>query len=65
VLRQEFLIESGHEDEIVSRNNDWETPLMVAAVAGKEDMGVILAKRFPECIPLQNRMGLDAVSRLH
>ncbi|KAF2656011.1 ankyrin [Lophiostoma macrostomum CBS 122681] len=57
----EFLIESGHEDDNVSRNNDWETPLMVAAVAGKEDMGVMLAKRFPECIPLQNRMGLDAL----
>lgn len=34
---------------------------MLAAVAGKEDMGVMLAKRFPECIPLQNKYGLDAV----
>ncbi|KAF2687894.1 ankyrin [Lentithecium fluviatile CBS 122367] len=57
----EFLIEAGHEEEIVSRNNDWETPLMLAAVAGKEDLGVMLAKRFPECIPWQNKDGLDAL----
>lgn len=47
----------------MSRNNDWETPLMLAAVAGKEDMGVMLAKRFPECVPWQNKQGLDAVGR--
>ncbi|KAF2005879.1 ankyrin [Amniculicola lignicola CBS 123094] len=57
----EFLIEAGHESEFISRNNDWETPLMLAAIAGKEDMGVILAKRFPECIPWQNKMGVDAL----
>ncbi|KAH7118988.1 ankyrin repeat-containing domain protein [Dendryphion nanum] len=57
----EFLIESGHETDIVSRNNDWETPLMLAAVAGKEELGTILAKRFPECIPYQNKNGLDAL----
>jgi hypothetical protein len=61
-LQQEFLIEQGHEDESVSRNNDSETPLMFAAAAGKEDMGVTLAKRFPECIPWRDRAGLDAVS---
>lgn len=37
---------------------------MLAAVAGKEDMGVVLAKRFPECIPWQNKMGLDTVRSL-
>ncbi|PSN64216.1 ankyrin [Corynespora cassiicola Philippines] len=57
----EFLIDAGHESEIVSRNNDFETPLMLAAIAGKEDMGVMLAKRFPECIPWQNKTGLDAL----
>lgn len=56
------MIEAGHENETVSRNNDSETPLMFAAMAGKEDMGVILAKRFPECITWQNKDGLDAVS---
>jgi hypothetical protein len=34
---------------------------MLAAVAGKEDMGVMLAKRFPESIASQNASGLDAV----
>ncbi|KAF2477866.1 ankyrin [Lindgomyces ingoldianus] len=57
----EFLIEAGHESDLVSRNNDWETPLMLAAIAGKEDMGVMLAKRFPECISWQNKTGLDAL----
>jgi hypothetical protein len=37
---------------------------MHAAVAGKEDMGVMLAKRFPECISWQNKDGLDAVGLL-
>ncbi|KAF2115275.1 ankyrin repeat-containing domain protein [Lophiotrema nucula] len=57
----EFLIEAGHDDEAICRNNDLETPLMLAATAGKEDLGVMLAKRFPECIPWQNKMGLDAL----
>ncbi|KAF2268621.1 hypothetical protein CC78DRAFT_530052 [Lojkania enalia] len=30
-------------------------------MSGKEDMGVMLAKRFPECTPWQNKMGLDAL----
>lgn len=47
---------------MVSRNNDFETPLMLAAAAGKEDMGVTLAKRFPECIPWSDKSGLDAAS---
>jgi hypothetical protein len=55
------LIDQGHDDEFMSRNNDWETPLMLAAMAGKEDMGVMLAKRFPASIELQNKAGLDAV----
>lgn len=46
---------------MVSRNNDFETPLMLAAAAGKEDMGVTLAKRFPQCIPWQDKTGLDAL----
>lgn len=59
--KQEFLIGAGHEDDMISVNSDWETPLMVAAMAGKEDVGIVLAKCFPECIPLQNKAGLDAV----
>lgn len=36
---------------------------MFAATAGKEETGVYLAKRFPECIPWENKAGLDAVRR--
>ncbi|OAG11251.1 ankyrin [Paraphaeosphaeria sporulosa] len=57
----EFLVEAGHEAELVSRNNELETPLMLAAMAGKEEVSVMLAKRFPECIAWQNRAGLDAL----
>jgi hypothetical protein len=46
---------------MISRNNDFETPLMLAAAAGKEEVGVALAKRFPECIPWRDKSGLDAV----
>ena len=58
---QEFLVDAGHEDGTISRNNDFETPLMFAATAGKEETGVYLAKRFPESIPWSNKAGLDAV----
>ncbi|KAF2134441.1 ankyrin [Dothidotthia symphoricarpi CBS 119687] len=57
----EFLIDQGHEDEMASRNNDWETPLMLAAMAGKEEVGVMLAKRFPDCVAWQTKSGLDAL----
>ncbi|KAJ4403799.1 26S proteasome non-ATPase regulatory subunit [Didymella pomorum] len=57
----EFLVDAGHEDGTISRNNDFETPLMFAATAGKEETGVYLAKRFPECIPWSNKAGLDAL----
>jgi hypothetical protein len=57
----EFLIDAGHEDECVSRNNDWETPLMTASSHGHESTAVFLAKRFPQSIPYQNSSGLDAL----
>ncbi|CAI6334629.1 unnamed protein product [Periconia digitata] len=57
----EFLIDAGHEEGIISVNSDWETPLMLAANAGKEDVGMLLAKRFPDSITLQNNEGHDAL----
>ncbi|KAI4710438.1 hypothetical protein J4E89_004893 [Alternaria sp. Ai002NY15] len=57
----EFLVDAGHEDGMISRNNDWETPLMLAASAGKEECGVYLAKRFPEAVDWKNKSGLDAL----
>ena len=64
-LWQEFLVDAGHEEGNISRNNDFETPLMFAATAGREETGVYLARRFPECIPWQNKAGLDAVCCFH
>lgn len=61
VPSQEFLIEQGHDADFVSRNTDWQSPLMAASVAGKEDMGVMLAKKFPHSIAMQDKAGLDAV----
>ncbi|KNG44350.1 26s proteasome non-atpase regulatory subunit 3 [Stemphylium lycopersici] len=57
----EYLVDVGHEDGMISRNNDWETPLMLAAMSGKEECGVYLAKRFPECVGWKNKAGLDAL----
>ena len=57
----EYLVDVGHEDGMISRNNDWETPLMLAAMSGKEECGVYLAKRFPECVGWKNKSGLDAL----
>ncbi|KAF2746990.1 ankyrin [Sporormia fimetaria CBS 119925] len=57
----EYLIEQGHDSEFISQNNDCETPLMLAATSGREDMSVMLAKRFPSSISLQNKAGLDAL----
>jgi ankyrin repeat protein len=57
----EYLVDAGHEDGMISRNNDWETPLMLAASAGKEECGVYLAKRFPEAVEWKNKSGLDAL----
>ncbi|CAO2654506.1 Nn.00g112390.m01.CDS01 [Neocucurbitaria sp. VM-36] len=57
----EFLINEGHEDGMISRNNDFETPLMIAAREGREETGVLLVRRFPECVGWRNREGLDAL----
>ncbi|KAJ4303773.1 Target of rapamycin complex 2 subunit avo2 [Kalmusia sp. IMI 367209] len=61
VITQAFLIEAGHEDEALSRNGDLETPLMLAATAGKEEVAVLLAKKFPACIAWRDKNGLDAL----
>jgi hypothetical protein len=34
---------------------------MLAARHGNIDVGVLLANRFPRCIPITNKLGLDAV----
>jgi hypothetical protein len=46
---------------MISRNNDWETPLMLACSSGKEETGVLLTKSFPETVSWSNKSGLDAL----
>jgi ankyrin repeat protein len=57
----EYLIDAGHEDEGISRNSDWDTPLMLAAEAKQVDVGEMFIAQFPRCVPWTNRKGMDAV----
>lgn len=57
----EYLIDAGHEVEGISRNSDWDTPLMLASEATKVDVGEMLIAQFPHCVPWTNRKGMDAV----
>lgn len=57
---QEFLIDAGHEGSGISRNGNWDTPLHLA-VESSIPVAVLLATRFPRCIPWRNKQGADAV----
>ncbi|KAI9707185.1 MAG: 26S proteasome non-ATPase regulatory subunit [Candelina mexicana] len=54
------LIEAGHEDEGISRNADWDTPLIYAA-NGHEEVARVLAERFESCVNWRNKQGVDAM----
>lgn len=55
-------MDAGHEsDNVVSRNNAGDTPLLVAARAGHDDVVRLLASRFPAAIDVRNRAGVAAV----
>ncbi|KAL2045748.1 hypothetical protein N7G274_002179 [Stereocaulon virgatum] len=56
----EFLIDAGHEDESISRNANWDTPLHIA-VESSEAVATLIAMRFPRCIPWKNKQGADAI----
>ncbi|KAL2058480.1 hypothetical protein ABVK25_001208 [Lepraria finkii] len=56
----EFLIEAGHEDESISRNANWDTPLHIA-VESSEAVAMLIATRFPRYIPWKNKQGADAL----
>ncbi|KAL1303869.1 hypothetical protein AAFC00_000324 [Neodothiora populina] len=58
----QFLFDAGHDAEEISLNVDWDTPLMVACRHGQVEIGRMLIKRFPRCIPWTNKKGLDAIS---
>jgi hypothetical protein len=55
-------MEAGHEGEGISRNADNETPLMIACESKQIEVGKLLIQKFPNCIPEQNKSGMDAVS---
>ncbi|KAI4263894.1 MAG: hypothetical protein L6R42_000980 [Xanthoria sp. 1 TBL-2021] len=54
----QFLVDFGHEDDAVSRNVSWDTPLHLA-VETSDPIAVLLATRFPQCIPWKNKQGAD------
>jgi len=58
----ELLLNAGHEANEISRNADWDTPLMIAAQHGHVDVGKLLIDRCSRSIPLTNRKGLDALA---
>ncbi|KAL8721744.1 MAG: hypothetical protein Q9225_001642 [Loekoesia sp. 1 TL-2023] len=55
-----FLINAGHEDDSISRNANGDTPLHIA-VETSIQIATLLASKFPQCIPLKNKQGADAV----
>ncbi|KAH9869131.1 hypothetical protein IAQ61_006336 [Plenodomus lingam] len=57
----EFLISLSHDSDLISLNNDAYTPLMLACASGREETGVLLARKFPHSIPLRNNRGQDAL----
>lgn len=60
-LKQEFLIDAGHEVSGVSRNAEFDTPLHLAVESPSPAVAMLLATRFPRCISMQNKHGADAV----
>ena len=60
---QKFLVDAGHEAEGISRNADWDTPLMAAVTCdGNDGIVRLLIEQFETGIPWQNKTGLNAVS---
>ncbi|KAL8788458.1 MAG: hypothetical protein Q9213_001681 [Squamulea squamosa] len=56
----QFLVDVGHEDDAISRNVSWDTPLHLA-VETSIPVAVFLATRFPQCIPWKNKQGADVI----
>lgn len=57
-----FLVDAGHEAEGISRNADWDTPLMAAVTCdGNDGIVRLLIEQFETGIPWQNKTGLNAL----
>lgn len=63
----EVLLDAGHDSDEISRNAEWETPLMFAAANGNVEVGQLLIERCARSIPWTNKKGLDvlAIACLH
>ncbi|KAI9837810.1 MAG: hypothetical protein M1819_006744 [Sarea resinae] len=55
-----YLLDTGHEDDGLSRNADGDTPLIYAAEAQPEIVEV-LVRRFPSIVNWRNKRGIDAL----
>ncbi|TKX21726.1 ankyrin repeat-containing protein 21 [Elsinoe australis] len=58
----ELLLDAGHEANEISRNTNWETPLMLAAEKSHIEVGELLVSRCGRSIPWVNKKGMDALS---
>ncbi|KAF8250095.1 ankyrin [Wilcoxina mikolae CBS 423.85] len=56
-----FVEVADHECDGVSKNNAGDTPLMVAAAEGHEEVVHFLATRFQESLNWRNRLGVTAL----
>ncbi|KAI9799201.1 MAG: hypothetical protein M1825_004844 [Sarcosagium campestre] len=57
----EHLIEVGHESNGISRNADWDTPLMVACAAAHEPVVRLLLIDSSRCVSWSNKVGANAL----
>lgn len=53
--------EEQHERDGVSKNNNGDTPLMLAAAEGHETVVYCIASRFSRCIDWRNKVGATAM----
>ncbi|PNS21698.1 hypothetical protein CAC42_1552 [Sphaceloma murrayae] len=58
----EVLLDAGHDDDEISQNTGWNTPLMLAMEKGHVNVGELLVKRCARSIQWTNKRGMDALS---
>lgn len=58
---QHLVEEEQHERDGVSKNNNGDTPLMLAAGEGHEEVVHCIVSRFSRCIDWRNKVGVTAM----